>query len=74
MARRKEGSTMSDRKYKVKRGGTPRRIVVRGVRRDPVDLRKLSRALIALAAAQAEADARADGERQETEEHRKESA
>lgn len=35
----------------------PRRISVRGVRRDPVDVRKLSRALIALAQAQAEADA-----------------
>lgn len=37
----------------------PRRISVRGERRDPVDVRKLSRALIALAQAQAEADAKA---------------
>jgi hypothetical protein len=36
-----------------------RRIRVRGVRRDPPDLRKLSRALIALALAQAQADAEA---------------
>jgi hypothetical protein len=36
-----------------------RRISVRVVRRDPPDLRKLSRALIALAMAQAEADAQA---------------
>lgn len=37
-----------------------RRIRVRGVRRDPPDLKKLSRALIALAMAQAEADALAE--------------
>lgn len=42
-----------------------RRIVVRAVRRDPPDLKKLSRALIALALeqAQAEADAQAHHER-----------
>lgn len=34
-----------------------RRIRVRGVRRDPPDLKKLSRALIALALAQAQAEA-----------------
>ncbi|WP_237082875.1 hypothetical protein [Mycobacteroides abscessus] len=33
-----------------------RRIVVRGVRRDPPDLRKLSRAVIALAMAEMEAE------------------
>lgn len=33
-----------------------RRIVVRGVRRDPPDLRKLSRAVIALAMAEIEAE------------------
>lgn len=33
-----------------------RRIVVRGVRRDPPDLRKLSRAVIALALAEMEAE------------------
>lgn len=42
------------------RGKQPRRIRVRGVRRDEVDIRKLSRALIQLAQAQAEADAQAD--------------
>jgi hypothetical protein len=36
-----------------------RRISVRGVRRDPPDLRKLAQALLALAQAQAEADAAA---------------
>lgn len=36
-----------------------RQIRVRGVRKDPVDLRRLARALIALAQAQAEADAEA---------------
>lgn len=42
-----------------------RRISVRAVRRDPPDLKKLSRALIALAMAQAqaEADARAEHEK-----------
>ena len=37
-----------------------RRIVVRAVRRDPPDLRKLARALIDLAQAQLEAEAEAD--------------
>ena len=37
-----------------------RRITVRGVRRKQPDLRKLARALIDLAAAQAEADAQAE--------------
>jgi len=44
---------------------SPRRISVRGVRRDPVDIRKLSRALIALAQAQAEADAASQAKDQE---------
>jgi len=35
----------------------PRRVVVRGVRREEVDVRRLGRAVIALAMAQAEADA-----------------
>lgn len=39
--------------------GVPRRITVKGVQRAPIDLRKLSRALIQLAQAQAEADAQA---------------
>lgn len=42
---------MSDRK------SNERRIRVEGVRRDPPDLKKLSRALIALALAQAQAEA-----------------
>ncbi len=41
------------------RGGRQRRILVRGVRRETPDVRKLSRALIELAMAQAEADAQA---------------
>jgi hypothetical protein len=43
-----------------------RRIAVRAVRREPPDLRKLSRALIELALeqAQAEADAQAEHEKQ----------
>jgi hypothetical protein len=39
-----------------------RQIRIRAVRRDPPDLRKLSRALIELAMAQAEADAKAEHE------------
>lgn len=56
---------MSSSKRKRRGGGgrPERRIVVRGVRRDPPDLHKLSRALIALAQAQAEKEA----ERQHTE-------
>lgn len=41
-------------------GARDRHISIRAVRRDPPDLRKLSRALIQLAMAQAEADAQAD--------------
>ena len=41
------------------RGRAPQRLTVRGVRRDPVDVRKLSRAIIMLAQAQAEAEAKA---------------
>jgi hypothetical protein len=50
---------MSNKKNRSSAGD--RQIRVRGVRRDPPDIRKLSRALIALAMAQAqaEADARA---------------
>lgn len=39
-----------------------RRIVVRGVRRDPPDLRKLSRAVIALATAEMEAEQQVSAE------------
>jgi len=39
-----------------------RRIRIRGVRKDPPDLRKLAAAIIALAQAQAEADAEAQAE------------
>jgi hypothetical protein len=39
------------------RGSRERRISIRAVRRDPPDLRKLSRAIIALAMAKAEAEA-----------------
>lgn len=42
-----------------------RRIVVRGVKRDPPDLKKLSRALIALALEQAQAEADAQAEHDE---------
>lgn len=39
-----------------------RRFTVRGVRRDPVDMRKLSKALIGLAIAEAEREAQAERE------------
>ena len=41
-----------------------RRISVRAIRRDPPDIKKLSRALIALAMAQAQAEADAQKEHQ----------
>ena len=41
-----------------------RRISVRAIRRDPPDIKKLSRALIALAMAQAQAEADAEKEHQ----------
>ena len=47
------------RKDSPKGGGRERHISVRAVRRDPPDLKKLSRALIQLAMAQAEAEAQA---------------
>jgi hypothetical protein len=46
---------MSNKKRKVPVGG--RDIRIHSVRRDPPDLKKLSRALIALAMAQAQAEA-----------------
>jgi hypothetical protein len=39
--------------------GKDRRIRVRGIRRDPPDLKKFSRAIVSLALAQAEAEAQA---------------
>ena len=51
----------SNQKSKVRGGGKlQRRLRVRGVRRDPPDLKKLSQALIALATAQPEAEAQAE--------------
>ncbi len=52
------------RKNNKGRGGRQRHISVRAVRRNPPDLRKLSRALIQLAVTQAEAEA--DAQRQAT--------
>ena len=48
-----------------------RRIVVRGVRREPPDLRKLSRALIALALEQAQAEADAQAQHEQTNSEKK---
>lgn len=52
---------MSTRRKSRREGGdSPRRIAVRGVRREPPDLRRLSRALIQLALQQAAAEAAAE--------------
>lgn len=51
---------MNNRKRQQSKHSYERRISVRTVRRDPPDLRKLSRALIALAQADAEAQAQAE--------------
>lgn len=51
-----------NRKRQGKGGGRQRRISVRGVRRDPPDLRKLSRALIQVALEQAAAEAAAEAQ------------
>ena len=51
-------------KAKAARKGRERHISVRAVRRDPPDLRKLSRALITLAMAEAAAEAAAQAENQ----------
>ena len=48
---------MNRRKVTRKGSSQPQRISVRGVQRDEPDIRKLSKALIGLALAQAEADA-----------------
>ena len=53
---------MNNRKRQQSKRSYERRISVRTVRRDPPDLRKLSRALIALAQADAEAQAQAQTE------------
>jgi hypothetical protein len=50
------------RRNTSKGGGADRHISVRAVRRNPPDLRKLSRALIQLAIAQAAAEAEAQAE------------
>jgi hypothetical protein len=54
---------MTNRKRESSKRSDDRRISVRTIRRDPPDLRKLSRALIALAQADAEAAAQAEHER-----------
>lgn len=57
-------ASQRNRKTNNKRYRKERRIIVRGVRRDPPDIRKLSKALIALAMAEAEREAQADREAQ----------
>ncbi len=60
----------------TKRRSEDRRVRVRAVRRDPPDLKKLSRALIALALAQAQAevDAQAEHEAKRDKEDRRRAA
>lgn len=60
-----------------RRSTTPRRegkIVVRGVQRDRPDLRKLSRAVIAMTQAEAEREAQAQHEHKGVQYHREETA
>lgn len=53
---------MTKRRTKGSNGRRERQVSVRGVRRNPPDLRKISRALAALAVAQVEAEAQAEAE------------
>lgn len=54
---------MSKQPRRIRKGASrPRHISVRSVHRDPPDLTKLSRALIALAMAQAEAEKQAQAQ------------
>lgn len=50
----------SKRNQRRRRERDDRRYAVRGVRRDPIDVQKLSKALIGLALAEAERQAQAD--------------
>lgn len=45
---------------KARRGREERRFTVRGIRRDPLDIRKLAKALTGLAIAEAEREAQAE--------------
>lgn len=58
----------TNRKKQTKGGGRQRHISVRAVRREQPDLRKLSRALIALALEQAAAEAAAQAQADQPEE------
>jgi hypothetical protein len=51
---------MTKKKHTTNRRRPERRVIIRGVRRNPVDVQKLSRALIALMQARAEAAAQAE--------------
>ncbi|MBP5867905.1 hypothetical protein F3K40_12875 [Streptomyces sp. LBUM 1478] len=52
---------------KERRGREERRFTVRGIRKDPPDIRKLSKALIGLAMAEAERQAQAEQSTRRTE-------
>jgi hypothetical protein len=58
------GRRADRRKTRGHRGHQERQISVRAVRRDPPDLRKLSRAIIAIAIAEAQAEAEAEAQAQ----------
>jgi hypothetical protein len=65
MSRTYKDSPAGKRERSNKGAGRQRHISVRAVRRDPPDLRKLSRALIQLAVEQAGAEAGAVADRQQ---------
>lgn len=59
-AKERRWSLSSKKKNQINRRRIERQLRVRGVRRNPPDLRKLSRALIELARAEAEREAQAE--------------
>ncbi len=61
---------MRSRPHKRKRHTSARRVSVRAIRRAEPDAKKLSQAIIALAIAKAEADARASHRKTEREDRR----
>jgi hypothetical protein len=62
LRKRSRNASRAERRVVMSNKWNERRIRVRAVRRDPPDLKKLSRALIALAMAQAQAEAEAQAE------------
>lgn len=65
---------MTKRRTTTNRRRSERRVIVRGIRRESIDVHKLSRALIALMQAEAEADARAEHDARNAESSKQEQA